>query len=155
MATTMFVKNNQSGPTVFDEDDFALTWKGAGDPNGEDILPVPAKLAESFAFHRALYLGVLKVVEAEPEVADALDGHRKAWARQEDRRNNLTLASMGLAPEEGAVPREFSEPAPYPVGPGAMPKTMPNEIGVVTKKGEAKPLIEDIPIIMGQLGTYY
>jgi hypothetical protein len=155
MSATMFVKNNQSGPTVFDEDDFALTWKGAGDPNGEDILPVPAKLAESFAFHRALYLGVLKVVEAEPDVEDALDGHRKAWARQEDRRNNLTLASTGQVAEEGAVPREFSEPAPYPVGPGAMPKTLPNEVGVITEDGEAKPKIKNAKIIMGQLGTYY
>lgn len=147
MPQTMFVRNTQSGPTVFDDGEFKIKWEGAGDPGGQDVLPVPAGLAESFGFHRALYLGVLKVEEAEQEIQAALEQHRAAWERQM-RGRDMTLASMGQVEEEGTVPREYTSPL------SSLPATTPTERGVVIDDGEAKAKVRPAKVIMAPPGSW-
>jgi hypothetical protein len=142
----MFVRNNQPGPTVFSYGDKSvntLTWKGRGDPQKGDIIPVPAELADNYEFHRNLYLGVFELVEAEEEVRTALNEHRSAWRRTQGIRENYNLQDLGQGEEEGLTPREQFLP------------TLPETVDVVedvktTNNGQqATPVIEKYKVSMG------
>lgn len=152
MSTTMFVRNNQPGPTVLDEEGFeTFQWDGLGSPVGADVLPLPSDLVGSYNFQRAQMLGILEVIEAPKSVEAQIERAKAAWARQKERQS-ITLASLGQLPaEDGAVPQEFKAQ----VGPGALPKTMNVEVGVITEDGQAVPKFKKAKVVMGPRGSYF
>jgi hypothetical protein len=148
--TTMFVRNTQPGPTVYDEDGFVLRWEGAGDSGGGDVLPVPSSLADDYNFQRCLHLGIFQVIEANDETNALIEKNRAAWNRQMFRQQ-----SLGQLPfEEGSVPQEFVQPKAQ-VGPGELRKTLPTEVGVTTEEDRATPKIKDSRVVMGPRGSYF
>lgn len=152
--STMFVRNNQPGPTVMDEEGFAfMRWEGHGDPNGADVLPIPGELAENHNFQRARMLGLIEVIEADDDVKDLLDKARRSWDRQRATQAGINLANLGQLPtEEGSVPREFTKPK---IGPGELPKTLEQVIGVKTRGETATPEVEQAKVVMGPRGSYF
>lgn len=82
MTSTMFVRNTQTGPTIFNEDGYDFLWQGKGDPNGTDVLPVPPELAKSYAFQRCVYQGVLEVTHASADILAELASISQAWTDQ-------------------------------------------------------------------------
>lgn len=142
-STTMFVRNNQPGPTILDEEGYeTFRWEGLGDPAGGDVLPIPSDLAENYNFQRARHMGVVEVVEAEEDVKEQLQRSRDAWDRQTRRRNEISLAALGQLPtEEGSVPQEFTRPTPS-VGAGPIPTSLAVEVGVNTEDDKATPKIK-------------
>ena len=153
--TTMFVRNTQPGPTVYDEDDFTLRWEGRGDPAGRDVLPVPSTLADDYNFQRAQHLGIFEVIEANEETQALIAKNKAAWARQMYQQRSINAASLGQLPaEDGSVPQDFTPPKAQ-VGPGDLPKTLPTEVGVVTEEDQAVPKIKDSRVVMGPRGSYF
>lgn len=147
MTQTIFVRNTQSGPTVFDDDGLKLIWQGAGDPNHEDIQPIPAEALDSYNLQRALYLGVLKIEDADEKTKRAATAHRKSWERQMGARAQ-GLSGLQAEVEEGSCPRE-------PVtGPGRLPATLEIELGVQTKGGTATPERQPIPVVVSPRGAF-
>lgn len=150
MTQTIFVRNTQSGPTVYDDglrDGLKLVWQGAGDPNHEDIQPIPAEALDSYHFQRALYLGVLKIEDADEKTKRVAAAHRKSWERQMGARSQA-LDGLQADAEEGACPRE-------PVtGPGHLPNSLEIELGVQTKGGQATPERKHIPVVVSPRGSF-
>jgi hypothetical protein len=70
----ILVCNKKAGPTVFSDASAGVEihWAGMNDGNGDDIQPVPIAILENTDFIRALTKGALEVVDAPPEVLDAL-----------------------------------------------------------------------------------
>lgn len=160
MATsTMFVRNNQPGPTVMDEEGFPfMRWEGFGDPLGADVLPIPGELAENHNFQRARMLGIFEVIEADADVEELLSKAKESWERQQSRQTRINLANLGqLAAEEGSVPRDFNAdtPAKPKIGPGELPKTVERIVGVKTKGETAIPEVENVKVVMGPRGSYF
>jgi hypothetical protein len=160
--STMFVRNNQPGPTVLDEEGFQFfRWEGHGDPIGADVLPIPAELADNHNFQRARMLGIFEVIEADAEIQDLLDKSRAAWDRQSARQTGIHLANLGQLPaEEGSVPREFDADTPVQrpkptVGPGEIPKTLENIVGVTFEDDQAVPKVKKARVVMGPRGSYF
>lgn len=157
--STMFVRNNQPGPTVMDEEGFPfMRWEGHGDPLGADVLPIPGELAESHNFQRARMLGIFEVIEAEADVQELLDKAKEAWGRQQAKQHGINLANLGQLPaEEGSVPREFDADtsAKPKIGPGELPKTLEQIIGVKTRGETATPEVEHAKVVMGPRGSYF
>lgn len=155
---TMFVRNNLPGPTVLDEEGHEMfQWKGLGSPDGGDVLPMPSDLADSYNFQRARMLGIIDVIEAPDDVQEQLDRSREAWQRQMERKSQLTGASLGqLDAEEGSVPREFTTTVVKPQsGPGEIPQTMENIVGVTFEDDQAIPKIKKARVVMGPRGSYF
>lgn len=156
---TMFVRNNLPGPTVLDEEGHEMfQWKGLGSPDGGDVLPMPSDLAESYNFQRARMLGIIDVIEAPDDVQLELDRSRDAWQRQMERKAQLSTASLGQLPaEEGSVAREFTadKVVKPQSGPGEIPKTMENIVGVTFEDDQAIPKIKQARVVMGPRGTYF
>jgi hypothetical protein len=147
MTQTVFVRNTQSGPTVYDDDGLRLVWQGAGDPNHEDIQPIPAEALDSYNFQRALYLGVLKIEDADEKTRRAATAHRKSWEKQMGVRAQ-GLEGLQADAEPGSCPRE-------PItGPGHLPQTVEIELGVRTKGGTATAERERIPVVVSPRGSY-
>lgn len=143
-AKTIFVRNTQPGPTVFDIPDFpTLKWEGAGDPAGGDVLPISASILDDSQFQRCHYLGVLEIVEADSGSRSRMDQHAKAWQRQTQRMREITGRDLGQPDTEiGSVAQDAPAPIPRPkaqVGPGAIPKTLEQTLGVDFENGVAKP----------------
>jgi hypothetical protein len=153
MTSTMFVRNNQPGPTVLDEEGFEfLQWEGLGNPMGADVLPVPSTLVDNHNFQRARMLGIFEVIEAEEEIQALLDKTKAAWQRQQAGRVGVSLASLGQLPaEEGSVPQEFEQPKPK-VGPGELPKTVEVEVGVNTGDETATPRMKTMRVSLVRNG---
>jgi hypothetical protein len=160
MATsTMFVRNHQPGPTVMDEEGFpVLRWEGFGDPMGADVLPIPGELAENHNFQRARMLGIFEVLDADEDVQAMLNKAKDSWDRQQAKQAGIHLANLGqMAAEEGSTPREpgADTPAKPKIGPGELPKTIEQIIGVKTKGETAKPEVEQAKVVMGPRGSYF
>jgi hypothetical protein len=157
--STMFVRNHQPGPTVMDEEGFPfLRWEGFGDPLGADVLPIPGDLAENHNFQRARMLGIFEVLDADKDVQALLDKAKDSWDRQQARKAGINLANLGqLAAEEGSTPREFGADTPVKrkIGPGELPKTIEQVIGVRTKGETATPEVEHAKVVMGPRGSYF
>lgn len=157
--STMFVRNHQPGPTVMDEEGFPfMRWEGFGDPIGADVLPIPGELAENHNFQRARMLGILEVIEADEEVEALLEKARQSWDRQQAKQAGINLASLGQLPaEDGTVPREFGADTRVKrkIGPGELPKTLEQIVGVRTKGETATPEIEHAKVVMGPRGAYF
>jgi hypothetical protein len=73
----VLLANNQPGPTVFRDDNSntEITWEGAGDPQGQDIQPIPVFFLENTNFLRILNKGIFRLVSAPPEVCDLLEAY--------------------------------------------------------------------------------
>ena len=102
---SMYVRNTQPGPTVFDEGGYEVIWQGKGDPTGEDVQVVPEEMAESFAFQRSLHRGIFEVLESSPETQELLDKAKEVWQRRQAQRQGTTLADV-QEPAHEAVPME-------------------------------------------------
>lgn len=156
---TLFVRNTQPGPTVFDEDGFeGLRWAGAGDPAGEDVLPVSASILDSSQFQRCSFLGIFDIIEADQASRSRMDQHAKAWRRQTERMREITGRDLGLPDvEEGTVAQDSPAPVPRPkaqVGPGEVPKTLDNVVGVVIEDDTATPKIKKARVIVSEAGAW-
>jgi hypothetical protein len=158
-STTMFVRNHQPGPTVMDEKDFEfMRWEGFGDPTGADVLPVPSELIDNHSFQRARMLGIFEVIEADVEVQALLDKAQASWNRQKSQRDGILLSNLGQMPaEEGSTPREYTADVKVKptIGPGELPKTMDQIVGVRTKGETATPEVEKAKVVMGPRGSYF
>lgn len=92
----VYVQNNQDGPTVLSADRNgvdSVEWAGKGDPQGNDIQPVPQEILSSPAFSRALARGVITLLEDEsdPAAVEALRKQTATWqARQASAAANAT-----------------------------------------------------------------
>lgn len=152
---TLFVRNTQPGPTVFDTPDFpALRWAGAGDPGGEDVLPVSASILDDSQFQRCAFLGVFEIIEADTASKSRMEQHARAWQRQTARMREITGKDVGQLPAEpGTVPTEAPRPTAQ-VGPGEVPKTLDNVIGVTIEDGQANPKIKKARVIVSEAGAW-
>lgn len=94
IAQPVLLANNQAGPTVFRDDNSntEVTWEGAGDPQGQDIQPVPIHFLENTNFLRILNKGIFRLVSAPPEVKELLTAYlsdptltqqRASWVAQQ------------------------------------------------------------------------
>ncbi len=82
----VLVRNLSRGPAVFNDIKTAtsIEWQGAGDPNGDDIQPVPASIAiENVNFLKAVSRGTFLIESSDnPEVQEAIArGAAAAMAR--------------------------------------------------------------------------
>lgn len=95
----VLVQNLQAGPTVFSvpEKDISLEWQGKGHSGGEDVQYVDDTLVNDHRFARALRSGILKVVDASPEVMERLAQQDQAFERRQAASAQQTAASMDPA----------------------------------------------------------
>jgi hypothetical protein len=151
---TLFVRNTQPGPTVFDTPDYpALKWEGAGDPNGGDVLPVSASILDDSQFQRCHFLGVFEIIEADQASRARMEQHAKAWQRQTQRMREITNADAGQLPtENGTVPTD--ERPKVRIGLGELPKTLDNEVGVIIEDDAATPKIKKARVIVSEAGAW-
>lgn len=87
-AAPMMVRNTRPGPTVHTFGDQQVTWNGAGDPDGLDIQPVTADLANSVTFRQSMARGIFVEVDDEAEIEAAISQHRDEWANRDERQSN-------------------------------------------------------------------
>lgn len=150
---TMYVRNTQPGPTVFDEpgsDSQAIIWQGAGDPSGEDMQIVPEEMVESYGFQRCLALGVFVVEESSEEAREMLDKGREMWARKLARQNDPQLREF-QGPKEDVVPLEVTS---TPQG-TRLSGSLSVETGVSTANPEkAEAIKTSMPIRMMPRGQF-
>jgi len=86
-ALAVMCQNQMSGPTVIAADakrNYEVVFQGKGDPNGEDVQPIPEALLNTIAFRRAISRGVLAVIEGadHPVVVQALSRQTDAFAKR-------------------------------------------------------------------------
>lgn len=87
MPDLVLVRNLAKGPTVFTDsatkDDYE--WGGHGDPSGNDLQHIPEDVVlKNPNFRRAMDRGVLQVVEATPQVMQALEARNAQYREQQD-----------------------------------------------------------------------
>jgi hypothetical protein len=79
----VMAQNNMGGPTVLASSprgEFEVRWGGKGDPNGEDIQPVPPEIMKTVQFGQAVRKGIITLLGDEGEqVAEALAKQRGAF----------------------------------------------------------------------------
>jgi hypothetical protein len=91
---SIFVRNNQPGPTVFTFDSKAagisgaVTWQGQGDPNGADVQVVSRDLLRNPDFRGNIQLGIFSIVEDPAKARAALAAQQQAWAAEQAKRDN-------------------------------------------------------------------
>ncbi len=75
IAKPVLLANNLAGPTVFHDENSKteVTWEGKGDPQGNDIQPIPIYYLENTNFLRILNKGIFRLVSAPPEVRELLE----------------------------------------------------------------------------------
>lgn len=86
-ALAIMCQNQMAGPTVIAADakrNYEVLFGGKGDPDGNDVQPIPEALLRTIQFQRAISRGILKVVEGEdhPVVQQALARQTDAFARK-------------------------------------------------------------------------
>jgi hypothetical protein len=91
-ALAVMCSNQMAGPTIIAGDahrNYETIFAGKGDPDGNDVQPIPEALLRTIAFQKALRQGILLVVEGEdhPVVQQAMqrqtDSFRKRMASQD------------------------------------------------------------------------
>lgn len=82
------MQNTVDGPTVFSygsgQRDYIL-WQAKGDPNGEDIVEVPADVCRLPAFRKALKQGLFVEVTDQEQIDQADQAQREHWQATRDR----------------------------------------------------------------------
>lgn len=150
----IFVRNTQPGPAVYDTKDYpSLKWAGAGDANGDDVLPLSSTILDEHGFQRALHLGVFEVIEADGAVKAKMDAHARSWQRQTQRMREITGKTLGEPDvEDGTVPTEAPKRRPAERG---LPETIGTEIGVKTTRDKAIPeVVQDRVVVLTEPGYY-
>jgi hypothetical protein len=125
----VLVRNLAKGPSVFTDEPSktAIEWAGAGDPNGEDVQPVPdAIVKDNVNFSRSLVRGIFSVEEAPGELKAAIDaqaeGYKKRQAADEEEaegtisREEETPVAVAQIDEKGAT--VYTEQATHEVREG-------------------------------------
>lgn len=97
-------RNMQAGPTVIAADgkrSFEVIFAGAGDPDGEDVQPIPEELLRTPQFAKAIRQGVFTVEEGgdNPYVQNALARQGDAFRRRSAAERDAIQALM-VAPAE-------------------------------------------------------
>jgi hypothetical protein len=80
-------QNQMAGPTVIAGDakrNYEVVFGGKGDPDGNDVQPIPEALLRTIAFQRAISRGVLLVIEGDdhPVVQQALARANDSFAKR-------------------------------------------------------------------------
>lgn len=86
-ALAVMCQNQMEGPTVIAADakrNYEVNFGRKGDPDGEDVQPIPEALLHTIAFQRAISRGILRVIEGEdhPVVQQALSRQSDAFAKR-------------------------------------------------------------------------
>jgi hypothetical protein len=96
-ALAVMCQNQMAGPTVIAADakrNYEVVFERKGDPDGNDVQPIPDALIRTISFQRAISRGVIKVVEGadHPVVRQALSRQSDAFAKR--------MASQQMADRE-------------------------------------------------------
>jgi hypothetical protein len=121
-ALSVMCENQMPGPTVIAADakrNYEIVFGGRGDPDGNDVQPIPEALLRTIAFQRAISRGVLKVIEGadHPVVQQALARQNNSFAKRmaaqdmaarevidAPAQNDITVVNcIGPGTREGAV----------------------------------------------------
>lgn len=86
-ALAVMCQNQMPGPTVIAADakrNYEVVFGGKGDPDGNDVQPIPEALLRTIQFQRAISRGVLAVIEGadHPVVQQALARQSDSFARK-------------------------------------------------------------------------
>lgn len=86
-ALAVMCQNQMPGTTVIAADakrNYEVTFRGKGDPDGEDVQPIPEVLLRTIQFQRALSRGILVAIEGSdhPVVQQALSRQSDSFARK-------------------------------------------------------------------------
>jgi hypothetical protein len=116
-ALAVMCQNQMSGPTVIAADakrNYETLFAGQGDPDGNDVQPIPEALLRTIQFQNALRKGILKVIEGEnhPVV-------QQAMARQTDSFRKRNQAQETAAREVLDKPSEDDILVSLCIGPGS------------------------------------
>lgn len=139
MPDLVLVRNLAKGPTVFTDsntkDDYE--WGGHGDPQGNDLQHIPEDVVlKNPNFRRALDRGVLAVVDATPEVQQALSDRNAQWMRQQEEIAKAALDQMEQPANRDLVSTECL--GPNPRGNGLC------GVGVPQRAGDERPPLCDL-----------
>ena len=100
------VRNTQKGLAVFTNDlgtQDQTEWQGTGDPEGRDILEIPATYLRNANFRRMLNLGVFVIEDADnPEVLRAAEAQRGAWTARNRHNEQVDSISIHQQPQSSA-----------------------------------------------------
>jgi hypothetical protein len=89
---SVLVRNRETGPTVFKNTQYDLTWGGSIDPDGSAIRSIPDALLEDPAFQNALLRGPLEIVpedQQEAAFASMQEGAQAARSVDEKRQADV------------------------------------------------------------------
>ena len=82
----VMAQNEMGGPTVLASDPrstFEVRWGGKGDPDGEDIQPVPPEIMKTVQFSQAVRKGIITLLGEEgAAVQEALTRQKGAFQRR-------------------------------------------------------------------------
>jgi hypothetical protein len=86
-ALAVMCQNQMAGPTIIAADakrNYEVVFGGKGDPDGNDVQPIPEALLRTIQFQRAISRGVLVVIEGadHPVVQQALARQSDAFAKR-------------------------------------------------------------------------
>jgi hypothetical protein len=86
-ALAVMCANQMSGPTVIAADakrNYEVVFGGQGDPDGNDVQPIPEALLRTIQFQRAISRGIIKVIEGagHPVVQQALARQNDSFAKR-------------------------------------------------------------------------
>lgn len=114
-AEEVIVRNRMDGVTVYTSRKGAyadyLRWAGKDDPNGEDIVPVPADIASEPQFRQVLRKGVLEVVTDEEVARQAMDAQHEHWKERQQALADQSTASLDMTPNNDLVSYKCVGPA--------------------------------------------
>lgn len=106
MQATVLARNTQPGPTVFSlgvNNDAVIEWKGAGDPMGEDVQPVPPTFLDNIMFKRAVTRGIIVIEEAPEEVERVFAQHKAEWDQRQAKQAAAAQATIDQAPQNDVL----------------------------------------------------
>jgi hypothetical protein len=99
---TIFVQNMRPGPAVHTHGDITIKWGGAGDPSGEDIQGVPAVVANSSQFLRAVSRGIFKKISME-EAEAAIDLQTATYMHEAQQADAAAVAVLDSADDDNVL----------------------------------------------------
>lgn len=106
------IRNTQDGPVVFSygsgQRDYIL-WEAAGDPNGEDIVEVPADVCRIPQFRKNMKNGIFAEVTDRDEIEGAEALQKEHWEKVRD--------GVGMEAEPLERPEDNSYEALKCIGP--------------------------------------
>jgi hypothetical protein len=140
-ALAVMCANQMQGPTIIAADakrNYEVTFGGRGDPDGNDVQPIPEALLRTIQFQRAISQGILKVIEGSdhPVVQQAL-------ARQSDSFARRTAAQDVAAREVLDAPADNEITVVNCIGPGTRKSAVCGEQVPVRHGDSGKPPLCD------------